>query len=72
MTDSTPPDGRLEMVDALRGYALMGLFLVHMAGPGHVTLQTLPFSRTARRVLEASGGGRDESGVGGLLGSILE
>ena len=24
------PDGRLEMVDALRGYALMGLFLVHM------------------------------------------
>ena len=49
-----------------------GLFLVHMTGPGHVTLQTLPFSRTARRVLAASGGGRDESGVGGLLGSILE
>src|SRR2546421_11111751 len=24
-----------------------GLFLVHMTGPGHVTLQTLPFSRTA-------------------------
>jgi hypothetical protein len=23
-------DGRLEMVDALRGYALLGLFLVHM------------------------------------------
>jgi uncharacterized protein (TIGR00266 family) len=49
-----------------------GLFLVHMTGPGHVTLQTLPFSRTARRVLQASGGGRDEAGVGGLLGSILE
>jgi uncharacterized protein (AIM24 family) len=49
-----------------------GLFLVHMTGPGHVTLQTLPFSRTARRVLAASDGGRDESGVGGLLGSILE
>jgi len=49
-----------------------GLFLVHMTGPGHVTLQTLPFSRTARRVLAAAGGGRDESGVGGLLGSILE
>ena len=48
-----------------------GLFLVHMTGPGHVTLQTLPFSRTARRVLAAAGGGKDESGVSGLLGSIL-
>ena len=48
-----------------------GLFLVHMTGPGHVTLQTLPFSRTARRVLEAAGGGKDEAGVGGVLGSIL-
>jgi uncharacterized protein (TIGR00266 family) len=49
-----------------------GLFLVHMTGPGHVTLQTLPFSRTARRVLAAADGGRDEAGVGGILGSILE
>jgi len=48
-----------------------GLFLVHMTGPGHVTLQTLPFSRTARRVLQAAGGGRDETGVGGILGGIL-
>src|SRR3989449_10501498 len=47
-----------------------GLFLVHMTGPGHVTLQTLPFSRTAQRVLEAAGGGRDERG--GLLGKLLE
>jgi uncharacterized protein (AIM24 family) len=47
-----------------------GLFLVHMTGPGHVTLQTLPFSRTARRVLAAAGGGGDETG-GGVLGSIL-
>jgi Mitochondrial biogenesis AIM24 len=31
-----------------------GVFLVHMTGPGQVTLQTLPFSRTARRVLEAA------------------
>jgi uncharacterized protein (TIGR00266 family) len=49
-----------------------GLFLVHMTGPGHATLQTLPFSRTARRVLAAAEGGRDEAGVGGILGSILE
>ena len=46
-----------------------GLFLVHMTGPGHVTLQTLPFSRTAERVLESAGGGQGEKG--GLLGSIL-
>jgi len=48
-----------------------GLFLVHMTGPGHVTLQTLPFSRTARRVLAAAGSGRDEVGAGGILGGIL-
>ena len=47
-----------------------GLFLVHMTGPGHVTLQTLPFNRTARRVLEAAGGHGEKSGSGllGILG----
>jgi uncharacterized protein (TIGR00266 family) len=49
-----------------------GLFLVHMTGPGHVTLQTLPFTRTARRVLAAAGGGQGESGAAGLLGKLLE
>jgi hypothetical protein len=43
-----------------------------MTGPGHVTLQTLPFSRTADRVLEAAHGGQGERGAGGLLGSLLE
>jgi uncharacterized protein (TIGR00266 family) len=47
-----------------------GLFLVHMTGPGHVTLQTLPFSRTARRVLEAAEGRGERSGSG-LLSNIL-
>ena len=46
-----------------------GLFLVHLTGPGHVTLQTLPFSRTAERILEAAGGGRDEKG--GVIGNIF-
>jgi uncharacterized protein (TIGR00266 family) len=46
-----------------------GLFLVTMTGPGHVTLQTLPFSRTARRIMEAAGGGQGEKD--GLLGGIL-
>ena len=47
-----------------------GFFLVSMTGPGHVTLQTLPFSRTARRVLEAAHGGGERSGSG-LLGNLL-
>jgi uncharacterized protein (TIGR00266 family) len=47
-----------------------GLFLVQFTGPGKVTLQTLPFGRTAKRVLQAAGGrGGDEKG--GLLGSLM-
>jgi uncharacterized protein (AIM24 family) len=44
-----------------------GLHLVHLTGPGHVTLQTLPFSRTARRVLEAADRGEGDPGAGGRL-----
>jgi uncharacterized protein (TIGR00266 family) len=47
-----------------------GFFLVHMTGPGRVTLQTLPFSRTAAEVLKAVGGGADERK--GFLGNILQ
>ena len=46
-----------------------GFFLVHMTGPGHVTLQTLPFSRTAERIVEAAGGGQGEKG--GILGNLM-
>ena len=46
-----------------------GLYLVHMTGPGRVTLQTLPFSRTAAEVIKAVGGGGDERK--GILGNIL-
>lgn len=46
-----------------------GLYLVNMTGPGHVTLQTLPFSRTARRMREAAWGSQGESS--GIFGGIL-
>jgi uncharacterized protein (TIGR00266 family) len=47
-----------------------GFFLVHLTGPGRVTLQTLPFSRTAAAVLEAASGGAGERDKG-LIGNIL-
>ncbi|KGM39349.1 hypothetical protein JY96_03135 [Aquabacterium sp. NJ1] len=58
-----------------------GVFLAKMTGPGHVWLQSLPFSRLASRIFAAApqtgGGGREEGGLlgglsaGGLLGSVL-
>ena len=51
-----------------------GLFYAQLTGPGIVYLQTLPFSRLADRIVNASGGfGRkDESrGIGGLLGGLI-
>jgi uncharacterized protein (TIGR00266 family) len=49
-----------------------GLFFAVLTGPGHITLQTLPFSRFAGRIVAAAGGNRDESrGLAGLGGNIL-
>ena len=58
-----------------------GIFLARLTGPGHVWVQSLPFSRLASRIFAAApqtgGGGREESSVlglgaaGGLLGSVL-
>ncbi len=58
-----------------------GVFLAKMTGPGHVWLQSLPFSRLASRIFAAApqtgGGGREEGSLlgglsaGGLLGSVL-
>jgi len=49
-----------------------GLFYATLTGPGHVVLQTLPFSRLANRLMAAAGGHRDESkGLGGLAGDVL-
>ncbi len=49
-----------------------GLFYAVITGPGHIVLQTLPFSRFANRIAAASGGSRGESrGIGGIGGNIL-
>jgi uncharacterized protein (TIGR00266 family) len=53
-----------------------GLFFCKLTGPGRVILQTLPFSRLADRIIAASpragGRRREEGGVLGSLGSILD
>src|SRR5204863_313820 len=49
-----------------------GRFYAVLTGPGHIVLQTLPFSRFANRVAAAIGSHRDESrGIAGLGGKIL-
>src|SRR5437588_1431420 len=49
-----------------------GLFYATLTGPGHVVLQTLPFSRLASRIMAAAGGRREESkGLAGIGGNIL-
>ena len=49
-----------------------GLFYATLTGPGHVVLQTLPFSRLANRLMAAVSSHRDESkGLGGFAGDVL-
>ena len=53
-----------------------GLFFASLTGPGHVVLQTLPFSRFANRVAAAAGANRGEArglaGIGNdLIGNII-
>jgi uncharacterized protein (TIGR00266 family) len=48
-----------------------GLFFAVLTGPGHVWLQSLPFSRLAGRVLANASGGKDEGSVLGGIGRIL-
>jgi uncharacterized protein (TIGR00266 family) len=52
-----------------------GVFLATLTGPGHVWLQSLPFSRMAGRMLAAApqrGGSKGEGSVLGGLGRILD
>jgi uncharacterized protein (AIM24 family) len=52
-----------------------GLFFATLRGPGRIWLQSLPFSRMARRIVAAAPqtgrGGRDEGSVLGTLGDML-
>ena len=51
-----------------------GVFLATLTGPGHVWLQSLPFSRMAGRIHASApqqGGSRDEGSVLGGIGNIL-
>ena len=49
-----------------------GLFYATLTGPGHVVLQTMPFSRFANRISAAIGGRKGESkGLGGLAGNVI-
>jgi uncharacterized protein (AIM24 family) len=53
-----------------------GLFFATLRGPGHVWLQSLPFSRLANRIAAATPGvgrrGREEGSVLGGLGRMLD
>jgi len=51
-----------------------GLFFARLTGPGHVWLQSLPFSRLAGRMHAAAyqkGGSKDEGSILGGLGGII-
>jgi len=47
-----------------------GLFLATLKGTGTVYLQSLPFSRLANRVLQATHGGTSSKGEGSVLGGL--
>lgn len=52
-----------------------GIFFADLCGPGHVWMQSLPFSRLASRMLAAApsrGGSRGEGSLLGGLGNLLD
>ncbi|MCB0324510.1 MAG: AIM24 family protein, partial [Bdellovibrionales bacterium] len=64
----------IEFVGSIRS-ALVGgegLFFATLTGPGHVWLQSLPFSRLADRIYQAMPRqGGQQVGEGGILGTLL-
>jgi uncharacterized protein (TIGR00266 family) len=71
-------DYDIEMVKGIKTalFGGEGLFFVRLTGPGRVILQTLPFSRLADRIIAAApragGARREEGGVLGVLGGVLD
>jgi uncharacterized protein (TIGR00266 family) len=52
-----------------------GLFLANLTGPGHIWMQSLPFSRLAGRMMSAMpamGGSKGEGSILGGLGNLLD
>jgi uncharacterized protein (TIGR00266 family) len=49
-----------------------GVFFAQLTGPGHVWLQSLPFSRLAGRILANASGGQEEGSVLGGLGRVFD
>lgn len=71
-------DYDIEMVRGVRNmiFGGEGIFFARLEGPGTVWIQSLPFSRLADRVLQASRhygkGGKDEGSILGGLGNLLD
>jgi len=71
-------DYDIEMVKGIQNaiFGGEGLFYARLEGPGSVWIQSLPFSRLADRVLQASKhygkGGKDEGSILGTIGNLLD
>ena len=71
-------DYDIEMVKGIRNaiFGGEGLFYARLEGPGSVWIQSLPFSRLADRVLQASQhygkGSKDEGSILGTIGNLLD
>lgn len=71
-------DYDIEMIRGVRNmiFGGEGIFFARLEGPGTVWIQSLPFSRMADRVLQASRhygkGGKDEGSILGSLGNLLD
>jgi uncharacterized protein (AIM24 family) len=71
-------DYDIEMVKGIQNaiFGGEGLFYARLEGPGSVWIQSLPFSRLADRVLQASKhygkGSKDEGSILGTIGNLLD
>jgi uncharacterized protein (TIGR00266 family) len=71
-------DYNIQMVGGIKSalFGGEGLFFATLRGPGRIWLQSLPFSRMADRIVQASRitgkGGREEGSILGGLGSLLD